>query len=80
MELWIARDKDGRLHLYRNKPRRYECGVVVYFDAATPNLYSYPIDRNIFPELTCENSPKKVRIELIEDDDEQEDKNWFDNL
>lgn len=67
MELFIARNKDGGLHLFRNKPTRFGCGVGIYFDADTPNPYSYTIDRNAFPEVTWENSPKKVRIELIDE-------------
>lgn len=65
MELWIARDRDGELCLYEGgKPERRNNWFV-------PNPYgesdSWNISQKFLPELTWENSPKKVRIELLED-------------
>lgn len=61
MELWIARDNDGELFLYQNKPTkgdyRFVCGYA-YDDYIE-------LDRDKFPEVTFENSPQKVKIELL---------------
>lgn len=60
MELWIARDQDGDLNIYDSEPvkilwwlfyRRKKCGY---------------IQDNEFPEVTWENSPQKVKLELID--------------
>ena len=67
MELWIARDKDGRLALYKNKPLKREFkSIGDYVDMEHPFHVSFVIDKQAFPEVTWENSPKKVRIELME--------------
>ena len=58
MELWIARDKDGELYLYIDKPVRQE-----------QHFFKYPfleIPEEDFPEVTWENSPQKVTLELAE--------------
>lgn len=62
MKLWIARDKDGTLCLFREKP--------------TLDIY-YWIDNSLgmtgciaellkidFPEVTFENSPQEVELKL----------------
>lgn len=61
MELWIARDRDG-LTLFRTKPLKLEdCNFF-----AQQGEYGYlPLDKNYFPEVTFENSPKKVELKLI---------------
>lgn len=61
MELWIARDKDGSLYLYGEKPEREECGM---FAVSTTDDYCALID-TLLPEITWENSPRKVKIELV---------------
>lgn len=63
MELWIARDKDGCLSLYTGRPVRLE---IRQFFSPEDCCY-FDIDETMFPEVTWENSPKKVRIELIEE-------------
>lgn len=58
MEMWIARDKDGELYLYIDKPDRNE-----------QRFFKYPfveIQKKYFPSLTWENSPQKVTVELAE--------------
>ena len=61
MKLWIARDKDGELYLYPNKPikgdYRFTCGYV-YDDYITLNS-------DDFPEVTFENSPQEVEFKLV---------------
>lgn len=63
MELWIARDKDNGLFLYNDKPEKGEfCFIPI-----VNNLFigSIDIDNNLFPEVTFENSPQKVEINLV---------------
>ena len=60
MELWIGRDRAGILKLYDNKPK---------VDKRKQEIMSiggyYEININLFPEVTFENSPQKVKISLI---------------
>lgn len=62
MDLFIARDKDGELYLYPSEPRkdeyRFTCGYV-YDDYME-------LDRDMYPEVTFENSPQKVELKLVE--------------
>ena len=65
MELWIARDLDNTLNLYTVEP---------YLDS---NDNAYAINEkkgdylrllsNLFIDVTFENSPQKVKIELIKE-------------
>jgi hypothetical protein len=60
MELWIARDRGGILRIYDNEPK---------VDKRKQEIMSiggyYEININLFPEVTFENSPRKVKISLI---------------
>lgn len=60
MELWIARDRAGILRIYDNEPK---------VDKRKQEIMSiggyYEININLFPEVTFENSPRKVKISLI---------------
>lgn len=60
MELWIARDKSGFLLLFESTPIRKENG---FFSLEG---YYYVLFGELFPELTYEDSPKKVKLELVE--------------
>ena len=63
MELWIARDKDGSLYLFTAKPIR--CNDIFSLDGRlSTNCCAFAFEA--FPEVTWENSPKKVTIELAE--------------
>jgi hypothetical protein len=62
MKFWIARDSYG-LWLFNQKPTKYifngdkclnKIGIIYYL-----------IDRNLFPELTFENSPQQVELKLV---------------
>ncbi len=60
MKMWIARDLFGGLYLYPNKPIKrveYNC-----WDGED----WYKINRDLFPEVTFENSPMEVELKLIE--------------
>ena len=61
MELWIARDFDENLTLHFDRSTWIEKHEYWYSDRIIE------LDYTIFPEVIFENSPKKVKIELIED-------------
>lgn len=73
MELWIARDKNGSLSLYICKPIEINGRFYVHdgyhridYDASyVKGWYIDGINRNLFPEITFENSPQLVEINLI---------------
>ena len=58
MKLWIARDECG-LFLYTEKPYLIEGKIY------TCDEQIIPLDDNSFPEVTFENSPREVKIELV---------------
>ena len=63
MEFWIARDVSGELWLYSDKPE---------FNPYKNEYESFGgdflvIDNSLFPEVTFENSPQKVKIELVKE-------------
>lgn len=68
MRLWIARDKEGDLYGYDDKPYLVEEEVdgspyPSFFD--TKNGYIIDFLSDLFPEVTFENSPQQVEINLI---------------
>lgn len=65
--MWIARDKDGQLTLFSNKPHRCkevgwnnESWDVVSMDEFTDTMI---LNSNMFPDLTWEDEP--IEVELI---------------
>lgn len=58
MKLWVARDEDGDLYLYEMEPIRA-------FDYFYSSYASIKIDKNLFSEVTFENSPQEVELKLI---------------
>ena len=59
MELWIARDMGGRLTLHNERP-------TYIANRGWNKVWAIP-NSSIFPEVTFENSPKKVEIKLVEE-------------
>lgn len=57
MKLWIARDFDGRLALHTQKPY---CPFYTWYSDAEVAL-----NKELFPEVTFENSPQEVEIKLV---------------
>lgn len=61
MGIWIARNKDGTLEVYVEKPvRKKTC-----FEESQSGLYKgwiRNLDEALYPELTWENSPKELTI------------------
>lgn len=62
MRLWLARDKGGDLRLFIKKPKRVE--HIGMFDIDRGNDYVF-LDETEFSEVTWENSPKEVELNLI---------------
>lgn len=59
--LWVARDNDGRLFAYSSKPTFNEEQGAWYSE------YCLFLCNNIFPEVTFENSPKRIKLTLMEE-------------
>ena len=60
MKLWVARDKDGDISLYYEKPR---LDILGEFWGYAP--FGMRLSNDSFPELTFENSPQEVEIKLV---------------
>ena len=62
MKMWIGRNEDNTLALFKTKPMYfYEEGNGHYW--AGHALY---LPQNEYPEVTFENSPMEVELKLIE--------------
>lgn len=63
MKFWIAKDLSEELILFKEQPY-YNNRIKMWMGGGLPigklNGYS-------FPEVTFENSPKRIKIELMED-------------
>lgn len=59
MSVWIARDKNGELYLYKSEPWRnglcFDCDEMLL-----------PMDSDMYPEITWENSPKEFELKAVE--------------
>ena len=53
--MWVARDKDGSLYIYDEKPF---CSENMF----SSNGYIHEIDRNFYPSVTFENSPRALLV------------------
>lgn len=73
MKLYAARDKNGSLSLYACKPIKIGAHFYVhdghqridYDTSYVKGWYIDGIDRNLFPEVTFENSPQEVEVKLV---------------
>jgi hypothetical protein len=61
MDVWVARDKDGRLMLFNSQP--VNCITFFHPSGAYPNLYM-ELPTSMCPEVKFENSPVKMRLIL----------------
>ena len=59
--VWVARDDDGSLWIYTAKP--IEAGGMFHC-SATGDMFQ--IDDSVYPEITYDNSPVKVKLLFIE--------------
>ena len=65
MKLWIARDKDGTLCLFREKPT---LDVYYWFDNSLGMTGCIAeLLKTYFPEVTFENSPQEVELKLVDE-------------
>lgn len=60
---WIARDKDGWPFLHSEKPQADHNG---FFFSRNGKGVGFKIPKDLFPEVTWENSPQQVELKLIE--------------
>lgn len=58
--MWIARDKQGILLLFRDKPRR----VLEMFCGSNGHGYMCRLPNEMFPNVTWDNSPFEVELTL----------------
>lgn len=67
MKLWIARDENGYIFLYRRKPyityNPYTKIQQWILDNGDEDYMM--LSRDYFPEVTFENSPQEVELKLI---------------
>lgn len=65
MKMWIARTKGNVLTLHQSKPRRVKISHCSneFFWASDVETQSF-LNKNLFPEVTFENSPMEVEINL----------------
>ena len=62
MYLWIARDIEGTLYVYKRKPVKHT--VAFYPENPHDNDYFCLDNDTLFPEVTWENSPKKIELKI----------------
>ena len=60
---WAARDKNGLLYVYSSKPKRVKNGD--RFKPVRLHDYCSQLDSELFPELTWQNSPKRIEMKLL---------------
>ena len=56
-KLWVARDNNGKLYLYNEKPKYYNNLEAWFVGGICAKL-----DNNIFPNLTWEDEPIEVEL------------------
>lgn len=59
--VWVARDDDGSLWIYTTKPVK---GGGMFSCSATGDMFQ--IDDSVYPEITYDNSPVKVKLLFID--------------
>ena len=62
MKFWVSRDFDGTLVLSNRQP--YLPNKCYDYLCFADDVSLYYLDRNMFPEVTFENSPKEVEIDF----------------
>lgn len=59
-DMWIARDDNGDLNLFRIKP--YKSSGYWIADANEPQNHKMRIDRDLFPEIKSYSQPVEVEV------------------
>ena len=69
MKLWIARDENGEIYLHTKKPSLFHKieGMKLVWNSDD----WFWLDKNLFPEVTFENSPMEVELKLIDEKSKQ---------
>ena len=63
MKLWIARDKNGELNLFKGpKPILMKRNG---WWLSNKNFFRSALPSELFPSVTCENSPQQVELKLV---------------
>ena len=65
MDVWIARDQDNALHLYKHKPSIQKGGPYIggdYWKGGALSFDYLELPEHLFPEVTFENSPVEYNI------------------
>lgn len=65
MKLWIARDNNGFLGLYKEYPTWVKIND---FREDWNGAFMASLPKSSFPEVTFENSPQMVEIELVKEE------------
>jgi hypothetical protein len=65
LSVWIARDKNGELYLYKSEPWRCKEDKNGHFDCDADEML-LPMDSDMYPEITWENSPKEFELKAVE--------------
>jgi hypothetical protein len=65
VSVWIARDKNGELYLYKSEPWRCKEDKNGHFDCDADEML-LPMDSDMYPEITWENSPKEFELKAVE--------------
>jgi hypothetical protein len=61
MSIWIARNSDGTLELYHEKPKRGKTHFKESEEGYMKGFVGYLPD-DVYPEVTWENSPKELTV------------------
>ena len=63
MELWIARDLNNNLSVFSDKPKLKF--INIHGKRIWVGDFVAAVKTDLFPEVTFENSPRKIEISLI---------------
>lgn len=63
MKVWIARDADGGLFMFSQKPKREDRWFVACKSKPEP-LSWWELPEKLLPEVTWENSPKEYMVTM----------------
>ena len=58
--MWIARDADGELYLYRHRPTKLR-STDRFIDKRDPGFFYSCLNKEMYSEVTWENSPKELK-------------------
>ena len=66
-EYYIARDKDGLLWLFGSEPVKNEIDGIFMVNRNENGEWpeEYELKKEMFPEVTFENSPQRIELKLV---------------